>query len=270
MIEVRDLSFSYDGEREVLQEINIDIREGSYVAIMGDNGAGKSTLVRHFNGLLKPTKGSVLVDGLDTKKQSVSSLSRKIALVFQYPESMFFSETVHEEMAFALKAFGFSDEIAENRVRRYSTLFGLQKYEKRSPFTLSGGEQRRLAMACVLTWGPKYVVLDEPTAGQDQVQRELLMGIIRQLLTQGKTVVVVSHDVEFVAETSPHVFLMSKGRVIDEGEARLVLSNQEAVRRAGLILPQVTEAFAGVEELSQSIVSAEEATEEISRSWGDR
>ncbi|MFQ5871787.1 MAG: energy-coupling factor ABC transporter ATP-binding protein, partial [Candidatus Geothermarchaeales archaeon] len=222
MIEVRNLAFSYEGEKEVLKDVSLRIEEASYIAIMGDNGAGKSTLVKHFNGLLRPTRGTVLVDGLDTSEETVSSLSRKVALVFQYPESMFFSETVHDEMAFALRNFGFSDKVVEDGVRKYLTLFGLQRYEDRSPFTLSGGEQRRLALACVLTWGPKYVILDEPTAGQDQLQRELLVGIVRQLITQGKTVVVVSHDVEFVAETSPYVFLMADGELVDQGEAQPV------------------------------------------------
>ena len=268
MIEVKDLAFSYDGEKEVLKDVSLRIEEASYIAIMGDNGAGKSTLVKHFNGLLRPTRGTVLVDGLDTSEETVSSLSRKVALVFQYPESMFFSETVHDEMAFALRNFGFNDEVVEDGVRKYLTLFGLRRYEDRSPFTLSGGEQRRLALACVLTWGPKYVVLDEPTAGQDQLQREILVGIVRQLVTQGKTVVVVSHDVEFVAETSPYVFLMADGELVDQGEAQPVLSNERSVEKAGLILPQVTVAFREVKGLSQNIVSTAQATDEILRLYG--
>jgi len=268
MIEVKDLAFSYDGEKEVLKDISLRIEEASYIAIMGDNGAGKSTLVKHFNGLLRPTRGTVLVDGLDTSEETVSSLSRKVALVFQYPESMFFSETVHDEMAFALRNFGFNDKVVEDGVRKYLTLFGLRRYEDRSPFTLSGGEQRRLALACVLTWGPKYVVLDEPTAGQDQLQREILVGIVRQLVTQGKTVVVVSHDVEFVAETSPYVFLMADGELVDQGEAQPVLSNERSVEKAGLILPQVTAAFREVKGLSQNIVSTAQAADEIFRLYG--
>ncbi len=265
MIEANDLYFSYDGVRNVLKGVSVRIEKGHYVAIMGENGAGKSTLVKHFNGLLKPVRGEVYIDGLNIKDTPTSVLARKVALVFQYPESMFFSEVVKEEVAFALRNFGFSSKVVEENVVKYLTLFGLEGYLERSPFTLSGGEQRRLALACVLAWDPEYVILDEPTAGQDRYQRELLQEVIKQLNMQGKTVVVVSHDVEFIAETSPTTILMADGNILASGEARDVLSDEELIQKSGLILPRVTETFHRLRDtrLSQKVTSPREAVEQI-------
>ncbi len=265
MIEARDVYFSYDGVRDVLKGVSIGIDEGDYVAIMGENGAGKSTLVKHFNGLLKPVRGEVRVDGLSTRDTPTSVLARKVALVFQYPESMFFSEAVKEEVAFALRNFGFPSKVVEENVVKYLTLFGLENYIERSPFTLSGGEQRRLALACVLAWDPDYIVLDEPTAGQDKCQRELLQELIKQLTMQGKTVVVVSHDVEFIAETSPTTILMADGKILASGDAGNILSDEKLIYESGLILPRVTDAFHRLQDtgLPQHVISPREAVEQI-------
>ena len=174
MIEVSNVWFSYDKKRYVLKEINAEFHEGRYYAIMGDNGSGKTTLLKHLNGLLKPDKGKILVDGLDTATTPVSVLSRKVALSFQNPEDMFFSNTVYDEVAFALKNFGYKEDKIDELTRRALSIFNLDRYLNYSPFNLSEGEKRRLAIACIYVWGPKYLVLDEPTAGQDQIQREML------------------------------------------------------------------------------------------------
>lgn len=267
MLEARRVWFSYDQRRHVLRDISLEIREGTYVAIMGENGAGKSTLIKHFNGLLKPTRGEVYVDGLNVAETPTSNLSRRVALVFQNPESMFFSETVYKEAAFALKNLGFPEEVVERQVMKYLELFGLQNYIHRSPFTLSSGEQRRLAFSCILAWDPKYVVLDEPTAGQDRYQRELLKVMIKQMIDQGKTVIIVSHDVEFVAETMPKVFLMADGEILSCGGAKQILSDEATISRSGLIFPQITETLRGLDELNlpRNIISPEEAADRLVR-----
>jgi energy-coupling factor transport system ATP-binding protein len=265
VIETEALWHTYDGRRYVLRDVSVRFETGKYIAVMGENGAGKSTLVKHFNGLLKPSKGRVLVDGVDTREIPTSKLARRVALVFQYPESMFFSETVREEVQFALKNFGYSEETVEGNTRKYLTIFGLEDFMDRSPFTLSGGEQRRLALACILAWEPDYIVLDEPTAGQDKYQRELLEGIIRQLIIQGRTVIIVSHDVEFVAETSPEVYVMAEGEVKEHGSAKRILSDEDLITSVGLILPQVTETFHRLKGygLPQDVLSPREAVEEL-------
>lgn len=241
MIEVEGLVFRYPNGFEALRGVDLRIGDGEFVAIMGENGAGKTTLVKHFNGLLKPTGGRVLIDGLDTKGASVAELSRSVGLVFQNPDRQLFSETVRDEVAFALRNFGFSDEIIDKRVKRILRLLDLSEYADTSPFLLSGGERKRVALASVLVWDPKHVVLDEPTIGQDYLQKERLRNLIMQINNQGKTVVIVTHDVEFVAEAKPRVILMSKGSIVGDGMAEEILSDRELVDRASLIRPQISE-----------------------------
>lgn len=240
MIKVKNLYFSYTASQGyVLKNINLEISEGELIAIMGDNGAGKTTLVKHFNGLLKPIKGDVYVDGINTKETAVSELSRKVALVFQYPEKMFFSERVWDEVAFSLRNFGYDEETVRRLVQKILNIFWLWKYRDTSPFMLSGGEQRRLAIASVLVWDPKYVVMDEPTAGQDAIQREILLQIIRMMIEKGKTVILVTHDVEFVSEIGPRVVLMNNGEVVYDGEYHELFRNRRLLEMAGLTQPSL-------------------------------
>lgn len=234
--------YRYPGEeRYVLSNINLEIGEGEVVAIMGDNGAGKTTLVKHLNGLIKPTRGAVYIDGVKTSDVGVSTLARKVALVFQYPEKMFFSESVYEEVAFALKNFGFEERLINRIVEKTLKTFWLWEYRDRSPFTLSGGEQRRLALASVLSWDPKYIVLDEPTAGQDAIQREILTHLIRRKIDEGKTIILVSHDVEFIADFSPRTILLKDGEIIFDGEASDLFRRRELLVEAGLEQPVLYE-----------------------------
>ncbi len=220
-----------------LNNIDLEIREGEVIAILGDNGAGKTTLIKHLNGLLKPTKGEVIVDGVGTRDAKVSDLAKKVALVFQYPEKMFFSESVYDEVGFALKNFGFNKDVIPHIIEKTLKTFWLWGYRDRSPYTLSGGEQRRLALASILAWDPKYIALDEPTAGQDAIQREILIQIINRKINEGKTVILVSHDVEFVAEFSIRTVLMKKGRIIFDGESDELFRRHDLLGDAGLTQP---------------------------------
>lgn len=240
MITVDDLWFKYSSTDEyVLRGINLDIREGELLSIMGDNGAGKTTLVKHFNGLLKPIKGNVYIDDVDTRKVSVSELAKKVALVFQYPEKMFFSENVWDEVAFSLRNFGYEEDKINRLVEKILKIFWLWEYKNTSPFMLSGGEQRRLAIASVLVWDPKYVIMDEPTAGQDAIQREIILNLINIMIRERKTVVLVTHDVEFVAEINPRVVLMKKGEIIYDGDPQKLFRDRETLMNAGLIQPSL-------------------------------
>jgi len=243
MIKLENVWFSYDGRKYVLREINAEFREGSYYAILGDNGSGKTTLLKHLNGLLRPNKGKVTVDGLDTMNTPVSVLARKVALSFQNPEAMFFSDTVCSEVAFALKNFGYEKMIVDRLVEKVLSIFNLDHYLHSSPFNLSEGEKRRLAIACVYSWEPTYLVLDEPTAGQDQIQRELLTYVIRHVTRQGRTVIIASHDIEFIAETKPYIYLLREGEILCEGPAEKVLLDEEILEKAGLITPYIARVF---------------------------
>ena len=243
MIEIKDVYFTYPNDVEALKGIRLTIEEGEFVAIMGQNGAGKTTLVKHFNGLLKPTKGQVLVGGVDTTKVSVATLSRNVGFVFQNPDNQLFSETVEQEIAFALRNFKFSEEIIENRITWALNLLGLTEYRKTSPFLLSGGERKRVALASVLAWDPAMLILDEPTIGQDYEQKEKLRQFILQMKTQKKTVIIVTHDVEFVAECNPRVLLMCEGKITADGEARAILTDTETLQQASIVPPQIAQIF---------------------------
>jgi energy-coupling factor transport system ATP-binding protein len=262
VIEVRNVRFTYPTGVEALKEVSLLIRDGEFVAIMGSNGAGKTTLVKHFNGLLKPAKGEVLVDGLNTRNASIASLARKVGFVFQNPDHQLFCETAEEEIAYALKNFGFEEEKVKSRVTWSLNLLDLAQYRQTSPFMLSGGERKRLALASVLAWDPKVVVLDEPTIGQDYEQKEKLRQFIVQLNSQGKTVVVVTHDVEFVADCSPRVVFMAEGKIVADGDAEEILTNKELAFKASIVPPQVTQIFLGLTDfgLPTGIISVHEAS----------
>ena len=262
MIDVKDLHFTYPTGIEALRGINLIIDDGEFLAVMGQNGAGKTTLVKHFNGLLKPTKGEVLVDGVSTRDVSVAKLARKVGFVFQNPDHQLFSETVEEEIAFALKNFGFEEAVIEKQVDWALNLLDITKYRKTSPFMLSGGERKRVALASILAWDPQVIILDEPTIGQDYHQKEKLQQFILQLNAQKKTVVVVTHDVEFVAECNPRVILMSQGKILAEGIAEEILTNQKLVAQASIVPPQITQIFLELADLGlpTDVIDVHEAT----------
>ena len=243
MIDAKEVYFTYPSGVEALKGISTIIQDGEFVAIMGQNGAGKTTLVKHFNGLLKPTRGQVFVDEVDVSKVSVATLSRNVGFVFQNPDHQLFSETVEQEISFALRNFGFKEDVIDNRVTWALNLLGLTEYRKASPFMLSGGERKRVALASVLAWDPKILILDEPTIGQDYQQKEKLRQFILQMRTQGRTIVIVTHDVEFVAECNPRVLLMREGKIIADGEAKNVLTDPNALNAASIVPPQIAQIF---------------------------
>ena len=262
MIDVKDLHFTYPTGLEALRGINLTIDDGEFLAVMGQNGAGKTTLVKHFNGLLKPTKGEVLVNGVNTRDVSVAKLARNVGFVFQNPDHQLFSETVEEEIAFALKNFGFEKAVIEKQVDWALNLLDVTQYRKTSPFMLSGGERKRVALASILAWDPQVIILDEPTIGQDYQQKEKLQQFILQLNAQKKTVIVVTHDVEFVAECNPRVILMSQGKILAEGIAEEVLTNQKLVAQASIVPPQITQIFLELADLGlpTDVIDVHEAT----------
>jgi energy-coupling factor transport system ATP-binding protein len=263
MIEVENVYFTYPSGVEALKGIELTIQNGEFVAIMGQNGAGKTTLVKQFNGLLKPTKGKVSVDEVDTRKVSVASLARNVGFVFQNPDHQLFSETVEEEIAFALRNFGFKENIIKRRVTWALNLLGLTQYRKTSPFMLSGGERKRVALASVLAWNPKILILDEPTIGQDYQQKEKLRQFILQMKAQRKTIIIVTHDVEFVAECNPRVLLMQEGKIVADGEAGKILTDTKVLAQASVVPPQIAQIFLQLSDLGlpQNVIDVYEARE---------
>ncbi len=254
MIAVESLRYVYPNANEVLRGIDLTIEDGDFVAIMGENGAGKTTLVKTFNGLLKPTDGRVLIDDVETKKTSVAALARSVGLVFQNPDHQLFCETVRDEVAYSLRNFGYPLDVIERRVRGILETLDLMPYIDSSPFMLSGGERKRVALASVLVSNPKHIVLDEPTIGQDYQQKDRLRNFIVQLNAQRKTVVVVTHDVEFVAECKPRVVLLSGGRITADGTAEEILTDGALVERASLLRPQISLLFSSVSGLPRDVI----------------
>jgi energy-coupling factor transporter ATP-binding protein EcfA2 len=263
MIETEDVHFTYPNGVRALMGVSLTIQNGEFIAIMGQNGAGKTTLVKHFNGLLKPTMGKVFVDGVETTKVSVAALARNVGFVFQNPDHQLFSETVKEEIAFGLKNFGFAQDTIEQRVTWALNLLALTQYKETSPFMLSGGERKRAALASVLAWDPKILILDEPTIGQDHQQKEKLRQFILQMTTQRRTIIIVTHDVEFVAECNPRVLLMQEGKIVADGEARKILTNTKALTQASIVPPQVVQIFIQLSDmgLPNNVIDVYEARE---------
>jgi len=249
VIEAKDVYFSYPNGVEALKGLSLTIQDGDFVAIMGQNGAGKTTLIKQFNGLLKPTKDEVMVDKVSTREVSVANLARKVGFVFQNPDHQLFCERVEEEVAFALRNFGFKEKAIKKRITWALRLLDLTQYRQTSPFMLSGGERKRVALASVLAWNPKVVILDEPTIGQDYQQKEKLRQFIVQLNAQGKTVIIVTHDIEFVADCNPRVLLMTQGKIMADGGAKKLLTNYDLVTKASIVPPQIAQIFLGLEDL---------------------
>ncbi|MBE5815148.1 MAG: energy-coupling factor transporter ATPase [Clostridiales bacterium] len=229
-----------------LRDISLTIGDGELIGLLGHTGSGKTTLVQHLNGLIKPTEGTVIVDGLDLSDKSTSLLEvrRKVGLVFQYPEYQLFEETVAKDIAFGPRNLGLSEEEIDQRVRSAMSRVGLS-YEEiadRSPFELSGGQMRRVAIAGVLAMQPKVLVLDEPTAGLDPAGRRSILSMIRQLHAEGGlTVIMVSHSMDDISTLATRLIVMSKGQVVLTGTPREVFMQRELMASIGLGVPQAAE-----------------------------
>lgn len=231
-------------EHRALYDINLEIADGTLAAVIGHTGSGKSTLIQHFNALVKPTEGRVIVDGADitNPKTDLRLIRRKVGLVFQYPEHQLFEEIVYKDIAFGPSAMGLSKAEIDERVRLGARLAGLEEeLLRRSPFELSGGQKRRAAIAGVLAMEPKVLILDEPTAGLDPKGRDAMLSVIKKLHEENKDMIIifVSHSMEEVARIAERVIVMNEGRVEIDGTAEEVFSDAERLRRIGLNAPQM-------------------------------
>lgn len=235
------VDFSHPNGTTALKDINLEIRKGELVAILGTNGAGKSTLVRHINGLLRPTHGKVSVFGKDTRTTTAAQLSRGVGMVFQNPNNQLFAQSVRKEIEFALKNFGMPEDLVQKRIRWALDSFSLVQYAERSPIELSGGEKKRLCIALVLAWDPSILILDEPTVGQDSEQKDKLVDTINDLLAQEKTVILVTHDVEFIWPLQPRTITMSNGSILADGDAQEVLGNPQIAERSSVLVPKLVD-----------------------------
>ena len=240
IIELRDVSYTYPGPVQALVNVDLKIYENEYVAIIGQNGSGKSTLVKLFNGLLKPTEGTVTVFDMNTREVPVWKLSQKVGYVFQNPDLQLFNSTVKNEIAFSLKALGFLAQTAQDRVQEMAKKFKVDYALDKSPGSLSKGDRQRVAIASVLAINPEVIVIDEPTTGQDPRMAREVMEISRTLHREGKTIVVITHNMELAAEYSQRTVVMRQGKVILDGSTRDVYADTEKLQGTHLNPPQIT------------------------------
>ncbi len=234
-------------ERTALHETSVEIHEGEFVGIIGHTGSGKSTFVQLLNGLIHPTQGVVTVDGTDISKKTkeVMAIRHKVGMVFQYPEYQLFEETIAKDIAFGPRNFGLSEDEIEERVREAMEFVGLDydTYADRSPFRLSGGQMRRVAIAGVIAIHPKYLILDEPSAGLDPVgRREIFSEIQRWHKEKNITVILVSHNMEDISQMATRLLVLSHGHIVLDGEPLDIFSHrQQTLHDAGVSVPPVTE-----------------------------
>lgn len=246
-IEVKNLTHTYSAgsafQATAIRNVNLTIEEGEFIAVIGHTGSGKSTLVQHLNGLLKPTEGQILVDGEDLNGEKVDRrrIRQKVGLVFQYPEYQLFEETVAKDIAFGPKNQGLSADEIDSRVHKAMEQVHLdyEKYAERSPFELSGGQMRRVAIAGVLAMQPKVLILDEPTAGLDPQGRDRILGIVKELHQAGDTtVVMVSHSMDDVARLATRLVVMSRGELVATGTPREIFKQVKMMESIGLGVPE--------------------------------
>ena len=248
IIETKNLFYTYSeglpGENTVLKDVNLEIEKGEFLGIIGHTGSGKSTLIQHFNGLFKPTKGHVYVDGTDiwADKSKLRGFRFRVGLVFQYPEYQLFEETVFKDVAFGPKNMGISPEETEKRVKEAIKFVGLdEQILEQSPFDLSGGQKRRVAIAGVLAMDPEVLILDEPAAGLDPKGRADILGQIKEYHRKRQgTVIIVSHSMEDIARYASKVLVLNEGEVYAYDTVNKVFKMSAELEMMGLSIPVVT------------------------------
>ena len=277
VIKTQDLSFVYGQqtafEKAAIKNVNIEINKGEFIGIIGHTGSGKSTLIQHFNGLLKPTSGKILIDDEDIweKEKEIRKIRFKVGLVFQYPEYQLFEETVAKDIAFGPKNMGLSEEEINERVLEAARFVGLkEKHLKKSPFELSGGQKRRAAIAGVIAMNPEVLILDEPTAGLDPKGRDKVLGEIKAYHEEKKnTVLLVSHSMEDIAKYASKVLVMNHGEVEMFDTVENVFSRAERLAEIGLDIPQITRVFLELKkrgyDVNTGVYTLEQAKKELAK-----
>lgn len=282
ILETQNLTYKYSVgtpfEKVAIEDISISVEKGDFIGIIGHTGSGKSTLVQHLNGLLKPTSGTILLAGKDihSDKNFTRQARFKVGLCFQYPEYQLFENTVYEDIAFGPKNMKLSKEEINERVLRAAEFVGVRNdMLQKSPFDLSGGEKRRVAIAGVMAMQPEILILDEPSAGLDPKGRKVISEMIEQYRKNtGSTVIVVSHSMEDVAESADKVLVMNKGRVEYFTSVDEVFSNAEHLVEIGLNVPEITKVFLALKkqgyDVRTDIYSVSEAKAELLRLFKER
>ena len=261
-------------KKKALDDVNLVIEDGEFLALIGHTGSGKSTLIQHLNGLLEPSSGRILVDNIDiaNKETKLTDIRKKIGLVFQYPEYQLFEETIEKDIAFGPNNLGLSEEEVSDRVKKSMEMVGLdyESYKDVSPFDLSGGQKRRVAIAGVIAMEPKVLILDEPTAGLDPKGRDDILDQIKTLHEKYKmTIVLVSHSMEDVGKLAERIVVMNKGKIALMGKPAEIFKEVETLENIGLAVPQVTYLMRALREkgfnVSDEVFTVEQGSKELLR-----
>ena len=239
-LEIKDLHFTYPTGLEALRGLSLRIDSGEQIAIVGQNGAGKTTLVKHFNGLLQPTSGQVLIGEWDTKEHSVAKLARRVGYVFQNPDEQLFSKNVGTEVAFGPRNLGFESGKVEALVADALALTDLSEKTETNPYDLSATWRKMVALASIISMDTDIVIFDEPTTGQDAVNIARIASVIAELRKRGKTVITITHDIDFCAENFERVIAMSQGKILLDGKANDVLGQEQILATTYVDPPQLT------------------------------
>ena len=276
LIEIKNLTHIYSEglpfEKKAIDDINLKIEENEFIGLIGHTGSGKSTFIQHLNGLLKPSSGEIIVDGMKVDKSSsnLTELRKKIGLVFQYPEYQLFEETIERDIAFGPGNLDLSEEEVLNRVKSSMDSVGLdyETYKDKSPFELSGGLKRRVAIAGVLAMEPKVLILDEPTAGLDPRGRDEILSEIKNIHEKRKiTVILVSHSMEDVAKIAERIIVMDKGKIFLDSNPREIFRNEDKLLSVGLGIPQITSLMRALKkkglDINEDSITVDEAKESL-------
>ena len=256
ILETQELTYVYSEgspfQKTAVDNVNLKIDEGEMVGVMGHTGSGKSTLIQHFNGLLKPTSGKVLLDGEDiwADKKKIRDVRFKVGLVFQYPEYQIFEETVYKDIAYGPRNMGLDEAEIKRRILETAQDLGLkEELLERSPFELSGGQKRRVAIAGVMAMNPRVLILDEPTAGLDPAGRDKILGHIKEYHKRTtNTILIVSHSMEDIAGFADKILVMNKAKLFCYDETEKVFARAEEISQIGLDVPQITRVFMKLKE----------------------
>ena len=261
ILKIENLSYTYNeglpGATKALDNVNLEIEEGTFVGVIGHTGCGKSTLISHLNGLTKPQQGAIYLDGKNiwTEYENIRDVRFNVGLVFQYPEYQLFEETIYKDIAFGPKNMGLSDEEVDKRVKMAAEFVGIPEYAlEGSPFDLSGGQKRRVAIAGIIAMQPRVLVLDEPCAGLDPEGREQILSQVKNYhKTTGGTVILVSHSMEDIANYADKVLVMENGKVYNYANTEEIFQDAENLSKMGLGIPDITKVFLKLKEMGVDI-----------------
>ena len=264
-LSIKNLNYVYPDGTHALKGVNMDIEKGQKVAIMGPNGAGKSTLFSHFNGLTEPTSGYLELEGkkMQYDKKSLLEIRQKVGMVFQDPNDQLFAPTVKEDVAFGPMNLGLSIEEVEKRVDEALKMVGMAEYKDKTPHHLSGGQQKRVAIAGIVAMRPEIMILDEPTAGLDPQGVDEVLNILNGLNEEEMTIVISSHDIEMVNSFAEKIFVLCEGEIIDSGDTHQIFSNKELLKKAHLKAPVTTEILYALKEKGYNVDTTKISLDEI-------